>query len=87
MEPVKPGAETSELKRVHSANIFAYFGVIAAFVATYGPQIMGWLPEGKAPSYILGAVIGGVAILQKLMVELGYIKSRTDVKTNANASK
>jgi hypothetical protein len=79
---VKPGVETSELAVVKSSKFFAYFSVIAALFATYGPQVLGWLPEGGKPSYIVGAVIAGVAVVAKLFVELGYIKSRTDVKNN-----
>jgi len=81
MPDTKPGSETSEYAVVKQAKFFAYFSVVAALVATYGPQILGWLPEGGKASYILGAVIAGVAVVAKLFVELGYMKSRTDVKT------
>jgi len=85
IDQVKPGVETSEFKVAKASGFFAYFSVIAATVIAYGPQVMGWLPEGSTAGIIVAAVLGGIGVAQKLFVDLGYLKSRTDVKVQADA--
>ncbi len=80
MSWIKPGNETTEYARAKSATWLAYVGLALASLLSYGPDVLGWLPESGPGAPVLAAVIAVAGIVQKTLVDLGYIRSRTEVK-------
>jgi len=84
--PVKPGALTTEYEQTKSAKVWAIVGVVLGFVLQAGGAVMASLTEAGTTGaivIIVGAVLQVLAIAQKALVDLGYINSRTQVKTVA----
>lgn len=80
---ITPGAKTTEYARAESASYWGIVGMILGAVITTAPplveRIFGGEPDGTA--YVVsGAIVAGLSILYKAFVDIGYIKSRTDVK-------
>ena len=83
---VKPGNQTSEYGLAQKAGIWGVVGLILGFVVQIGPSIMDQVfgTDTQSIGYIIAGCIMQVAsIAYKLFVDLGYIKSRTDVKAAA----
>jgi len=76
----KAGKDTTEYQRTKSASVQMYITLFLAVALTYLPQIVTWLPEGSKVTAIVAAIIATLGIIQKLLVDLGYIKSRTILK-------
>ena len=88
--PVTPGKDTTEYEQAKSAKVWAIVSVILGLVCEVGGALMATLTEaGTAGTVviIIGAVIQGLALLQKTLVDLGYINSRTQVKVAAENPK
>ena len=80
----KEGKETTEFKKSKSATIFAYVGIVLGGLIAFGPKLLGIVEEGSTTGVIGGCIIAVSATIQKCLTDLGYIKSRTDVKVTEN---
>ena len=77
---MKEGNETTEFKKTKSSTTFAYVGMVLAGILAIVPKLLGLVEEGSSIAIIGASVIAIIAIGQKCLVDLGYIKSRTEVK-------
>lgn len=77
--PITPGVSTSEYKTtVRTQTVLSIVTIISA-IAT---PIVGTMPQGSW-KYALGTgILAGLSTLAQALVQIGYIKSRTDVKTS-----
>ena len=74
------GKDTSEFSLAKSSNAAFYVSMILAAVVAYGPQVLGIVDEGSAAQVWLGLAIAVAGAIQKALIQIGYIKSRTDIK-------
>lgn len=100
MSEIKAGQDTTEYKETKSAGIWGVVGmVLGVFLAVGAPlierlsdaQAVGELAQdggGQSIAYvILGGLLAIASVLYKMLVTLGYIRSRTDVKLAEQMSK
>ena len=75
---VKPGAETSEYKELQSSKLWSTIGTLLGVVISVGSM---YQPAGDTKAgIVVGALLAVVSIGYRTLVQLGYIKSRTDIK-------
>ena len=77
---VKPGVETSEHAVAKSGSTWAIIALIIGLLTTVGTSVAASFGADTKTGIIVGAVVTGIAIIQKTLTDLGYMKSRTDVK-------
>ena len=82
-EKIKPGIETSEYKEAKSASVWGIVATILGMILTVGASIVESLGVDTKGAIIGGAIIALAGIAEKTLVSLGYIKSRTEVKKEA----
>ena len=87
MADVTPGVETSEHKVAKSGSLWGSIATILGLVLTFGSSIILVLGEGSNIGVIAGAIVTAAGIAQKTLVQLGYIKSRAEVKVAASLKK
>jgi len=80
MADVKPGVETTEYKEVQSASVWGIVAMVLGILTTIGATIAESLGSDTTTAIIVGAVVASAGIMQKTLVSLGYISSRTKVK-------
>lgn len=80
---VSPGIETSEYKQLARADIIAAVCTVLGTLAAILPAAIGAVPEGSPAAVGLGVFLVVVGAVQNVMVRLGYMKSRTVLKTEA----
>ncbi len=84
---VKAGETTTEYAVAKSAGVWGVVGMLLGAVVMFGPIVMDKLTgvvAADSPVYLIaGAGVSVASILYKLLVDVGYIKSRTDVKVSA----
>jgi len=80
---VTPGVDTSEYKEAKSASVWGIVAMILGVLTTIGATIAESLGSETSVAIIVGAVVATAGILQKTLVSLGYISSRTKVKDTA----
>ena len=78
---VEPGKDTTEYKEAKSASIWGIVAMVLGFLVTIGASIAEALGTDTKAAIIAGAVVAAAGLAQKTLVSLGYIKSRTEVKT------
>lgn len=83
MADIKPGLETTEYEKSQQANVWSIIGLTLGALLSLGGMILPGLEEGSTAAIIVGACISVISIIQKALTDLGYIKSRTEVKTTA----
>lgn len=83
MADVKEGVETSEKKVADSASRWGVIATVIGAVISIGSIAIPALGDGSRIGIIAGAIIALAGIVQKTLVSLGYIKSRTEVKVAA----
>ncbi len=76
----KPGKETTEYQITKAAKLVAYVGLALAVVIAFGPKMLGLVPADSMAAEWLAAIVAIATQVQKFLVELGYIKSRTELK-------
>ena len=84
--PVTPGKDTTEYEQTKSAKLWAVLGVILGLICEVGGATLITLQESGNTGtviIIIGAVLQVLAVAQKMLVDLGYINSRTQVKVAA----
>ena len=80
MTDVKPGHETTEFKVAKSAGTWGVVATVLGTVIAMGSEVLAQVGSSSAVGLIVGAVVAVAGIVTKLLVSLGYIKSRTEVK-------
>lgn len=78
---IKPGKDTTEFQVAKSASTLAKVGMVLSAVTLYAPQFCDKL-DGKAAA-IAAAIIGACSVGLELLTSLGYVKSRTILKKEA----
>jgi hypothetical protein len=78
---VAPGSGTSEFKETKNANIWGVVAMVLGFLTTVGATVAEALGNDTKYAIVAGAVISVAGILQKTLVTLGYVKSRTELKS------
>jgi len=87
MSEVKEGKETTEYQEANSAKVWGLIAMILGFIMASGAEILaavGVSSDSKV-GVIGGSIIAVAGIAYRTLVQLGYIKSRADVKVAANA--
>lgn len=79
--PVTPGTQTTEYQVTKGSNAWSIVGLVIGLLITAGAAVAEALGAETNGGIIVGAGVSIAAILQRTFVDLGYIKSRTDVKT------
>ena len=78
---VAPGSGTSEYKETANASVWGIVAMVLGFLTTVGATVVESFGVDTKYAIVAGAVISVAGILQKTLVTLGYIKSRTEVKS------
>lgn len=80
-EKLKEGKDTTEYEVVTKSNLWSVVALIVGSVVTIGATTADIADKDTKVGIIIGGVVTVAAIAQKWLVSVGYIKSRTDVKT------
>jgi len=80
---VKQGSETTEYKETQNAKLWGTIATVLGLVMSFGSAIVEALGQDTRIGIISGALVTVVGLSYKTLVQLGYIKSRTDIKTTA----
>ena len=78
---VAPGSGTSEFKETKNANLWGIVAMVLGFLTTVGATVAEAFGTDTKYAVVAGAVITVAGIIQKTLVTLGYIKSRTELKS------
>lgn len=82
---MKEGKETSEHQVTKIAGYWAIASMVLGLLVTVGGSVMESMGnEGGKYIAALGVAVAIAGKIQKTLTDLGYIKSRTDVKTLQN---
>lgn len=88
--PVKPGDQTTEYRRARHAGVWGAVGLVLGGVITLVPSLvdlyLGQNASGSA-AILAGATVSLASLAYKTLVDLGYIKSRTEVKISQEGTK
>ena len=80
-DALTPGKQTSEYQQAKSSSLWGTIGTVLGAVVAMTPLVDA---SGNSKfAAIAGAIIAAASIAMKTLTTLGYIKSRTDVKTVA----
>lgn len=80
---VKPGATTTEYATKKSASVWGIVAMILGLLTSVGATVGASLGANTSAGIWTGAVVSICGILLKTLTDLGYISSRTAVKTAA----
>lgn len=83
-ENVKEGLLTSEFERAKSAGVWGIVAIILGAVTTIGSVVIPTLDQHSTAGIIAGALLSVVGVIGKTLADLGYVKSRTEVKVAAS---
>jgi hypothetical protein len=76
---VTPGKDTTEFQQAKSSSLWGTIGTVLGAIVAMTPLVDA---SGNSKfASIAGAIIAAASIAMKTLTTLGYIKSRTDVKT------
>ena len=78
-----PGKSTTEYKRASQANWVFVIAAALGLGLQIGPAVVDALGQYGVAGVIAGSVLQAIGLVQKLLVDLGYINSRTQVKVAA----
>jgi len=84
------GKDTTEYEQTKSAKVWAIVGVVLGLVCQIGGAALATMQESGTTGTIIivaGAVLQIASIAQKMLIDMGYIKSRTAVKVAAEEKK
>ena len=84
IEDITPGKDTTEYKEAKSGSVWGIVAMILGMLLTIGATVAESLGTDSRIGIIAGAVIAIFGLIQKSLVELGYIKSRTEIKAAAS---
>ncbi|MCK6376016.1 MAG: hypothetical protein L6Q69_18220 [Zoogloea sp.] len=77
---VKKGVETTEWVAAKSGRFWSILTTVIGLVTTVGSMVVETLGHDSKAGIVAGAAIAVVGIVMKTLNNLGYIKSRTEVK-------
>jgi len=77
---VTPGIETTEHDIAQSSKVWGIVALVLGMLTTIGASVADGLGAETTAAIIVGAVVAVAGIAQRTLIELGYIKSRADVK-------
>jgi len=80
---VKQGSETTEYKETQNAKLWGTIATVLGLIMSLGSTVIEALGQDTRIGIIAGALVTVVGLSYKTLVQLGYIKSRTDIKTTA----
>ncbi|RKZ99096.1 MAG: hypothetical protein DRQ46_00270 [Gammaproteobacteria bacterium] len=81
-EVFKDGIKTSEFATAKAHGWFAIVIMIIGVVIAFSAQITG-IVEGTAAATWVGGIMAAIAFAGKTLTDLGYMKTRADVKRAA----
>ena len=81
---IEPGVKTTEYAVAKSNSVWGIVAMILGVVLTVGASIVESFGVDTKQAIIGGAVVALAGIAQKTLSSLGYIKSRSDVKIQAD---
>lgn len=86
-DELKAGVETTEYAQAKSGSAWAIVATVLGLVTTIGSAALQHFGTESTAGIIAGAAIAVIGIVSKCFVDLGYIKSRTDVKVAAEENR
>jgi hypothetical protein len=81
---VKAGATTTENAVAKSSSVWGIVAMVLGVLTSIGATIAASFGANTTAGIIVGAVVAFCGIAQKTLTDLGYISSRTAVKTAAS---
>lgn len=84
MTEIKTGVQTTEFKIAQNSSKWGAIAMVLGAVTTIGSTLLPALGANSKIGIMAGAVIAFAGIVQKTLVDLGYIKGRSDVKVAAS---
>lgn len=79
---LKEGIQTSEYATAKSTGMIANIVIALGFVMAFAPQVTGAVEGTAAQTYVAGA-LAVIGMIARVLVSLGYMKSRETVKAAA----
>ena len=83
----KSGVETSEFKVAKSGSFWGIVSIVIGTLITVASIVAEIAGSDTKLGIVVGAVIGVVGGIQKLLTDRGYIESRTKVKIASTPEK
>lgn len=83
---VKPGEFTTEYQAARNGSFWGIVAMVLGVVVSLGSTLVDALGGHSRIGIVVGGIIAALGVIQKTLVDLGYIKSRTDVKAAASLS-
>jgi len=77
---IKEGVSTTEYEALKSGKFWTIIAIVLGLIATFGSTVAAALGAESSIGIIVGAIIAGAGLAAKTFIDLGYIKSRTQVK-------
>jgi hypothetical protein len=82
---VKPGEMTSEYRAARSGSAWGIVSAVLGVIMSAGSAVLQAVGADTKAGILAGAALAIVGVISKTLVDLGYIKSRTDVKVAARS--
>jgi len=80
------GKDTSEFQVTQSSSAWAIVSMVLGFIITVGSSVAQTLGVESKLGIVVGALVTMAGTFLKTFTSLGYIKSRTEVKTTESAA-
>jgi hypothetical protein len=81
MPSIKSGKATTEYKEARTAGILGMVTAVCGLIISIGAGIAESFGVDTKTGIVVGGLVTVAGVIQKTLVTLGYVKSRTDVKT------
>ena len=78
---IKAGSGTSEYERARAGGAWAIVAMALGVMLSIGSAVAQSFDVGSKAGIIAGAILAAAGVMQRTLVDLGYIKSRTEVKS------
>ena len=86
MSEATSGKDTTEYEAAQSGSKWGILATVLGIVVTLGSIVAAAFGESTTAGIVAGTLVALAGIGQKTLVNLGYIKSRTDVKAAASSA-
>lgn len=80
---LKPGTQTSEYAVARSNNWISILVSVVGLITAAGSAVVEAIGTDSKIGIVVGAILAVLGIVTKTLTDLGYIKSRTEVKAAA----
>lgn len=84
--PNTNGVGSTEFTVQQSAKLWGNVGIILGLILAIGPIALGMIPPDSKVVPIVGGLITIAGQVSKILVDLGYLRARTDVKVAQQAA-